>query len=116
MKRGRGRKESNMSQRIFVCLWACSAVACGIALPPAVADDFRVETEVHAEKQTQPVSENLTLFNGATAYDFELTDPPKTTIFDTTGKQIVMLDPGRQVRTTITRDDLLHFVAALQTR
>src|SRR6266700_184172 len=70
-------------------------------IPPAVADDFRVESKVYAGKDDAPSGESLTLFAGDRAYDF-LSSPQEITVFDFSRDEIALLDPVRKVRTELT--------------
>jgi hypothetical protein len=82
----------------------------------AWGEDFRVTTRVYVGSSTRPVSENLTLFVGDTVYDFMDTAPRQATVFDVATGQFDMVDPARQVCTSITTDQLLRFLAALKVR
>jgi hypothetical protein len=79
-------------------------------------EDFRVATRVFVGDNPRPAGENLTLFVGDTVYDFMETAPRETTVFDVATGQFDLLDPARNVRATITTDQLLRFAAALKVR
>ncbi len=80
------------------------------------ADDFRVETEVFLDTQSEPTVATLTIFKGHVVYDFVLGAEPETTIFDVARGRIVLLDPQRKVKTTLTTEKLAEFTAAIQVR
>jgi hypothetical protein len=81
-----------------------------------VGQDFRVETEVFVDEEVEPKQESLTLFSGDVVYDFMLSPLEETTIFDTRRDKLVVLDAKRQVKTTLTTNQLAEFSAAIKTR
>ena len=98
-----------MPRTLLLCLivWACG-------LPGEVsADDFRLQTKVYKEDETEPSSENLTLFRAGQVYDF-LADPLEVTIFDRPRGErpgrFVLLDPARQVQTEVSLAEVQQFM------
>ncbi len=79
-----------------------------------IGADFAIETRVYQGGQEQPVAENLTVFVGSQIYDFTLSDPPRTTVFDPTARLFRLADPQSHVLATLAADELLQFVAAEQ--
>jgi hypothetical protein len=99
---------------IFVRLLACLPMAAGLLITAhAAADDFRIESKIYAGKETEPSSENLTLFRGGQVYDF-LSKPNETTIFSMPRGRVILLDPTHKVRTEIKADRLLAFTEELK--
>ena len=98
------------------CVLTMLAFACSILVGATAmrGADFAIETHVFQGGQPQPVAENLTVFAGSMIYDFSLSDPPRTTVFDPEARVFRLADPQSQVLTTLTADELLQFVAAEQ--
>jgi len=89
--------------------WALSATAA-----PALADDFRIETKVYVGKETEPASEDLTLFRGEQVYDF-LSKPREITVFDKPRSRVILLDPARRVKAEVTMERIMAFSDKLRT-
>jgi hypothetical protein len=100
-------------QAVIACATAAAALA-GLLASRAVADDFRIETKVYAGKDTEPTSENLTLFRGEQVYDF-LDKPREVTVFDKPRSRVILLDPARKVKTEVTMERLMAFSDELRT-
>ena len=83
-----------------------TSVACG--------QDFRIETDVFYADETEPAVSTLTLFRGSTVYDFMGSDEQEITILDINRGRFVLIDCKRQVRTSLTTDQLLRFAANLK--
>jgi hypothetical protein len=99
---------------ILLRLIAWLPMAAGLLIPSLVAaDDFRIESKIYAGKETEPSSENLTLFRGGQVYDF-LSKPNETTIFSMPRGRVILLDPARKVRAEIKADRLLAFTEELK--
>ncbi len=98
--------------------WRTSAAQIALLLVPAAAvcEDFRVETDVFAESAQQPVTETLTLFFGDVVYDFVLTEPRETTVFDVARGRILLLDSEKKIKAKVTTDELLTFTAGIRAR
>jgi hypothetical protein len=58
----------------------------------------------------------LTLFTGDVIYDFLLVPNEETTMFDIRRGKLVLLDPQRQVKTSLTTEQLAEFSAAIKAR
>lgn len=80
----------------------------------ASAVDFRIESHVFADGGKEPVTETLTLFSAGLVYDFTLTEPKEIVIFDPQREQFVLLDVGRQVKLSMSKEQILQFTAALK--
>ncbi len=95
---------------------ACALAAALASLVPnrAAADDFRIETKVFVGKETEPASEDLTLFRGEQVYDF-LNKPREVTVFDKPRSRVILLDPARRVKTEVTMERLMAFSDELRT-
>lgn len=78
------------------------------------ADLFRVETEIMVGEKSEPVVEYLTLFTERVVYDFRVTKPEEVTIFDPDRGRIVLLDPVRKWKSTLTHEEILKFTASLK--
>ena len=75
----------------------------------APAQDFRVDTELFQDQDKKPSLEMLTVFSEGKVYDFRLTDPRETTVFDPVRGQFTLLDEARQVKAGVTTQELLDF-------
>lgn len=83
------------------------------------AQDFRVESQVFVGKATSPASENLTLYQGGLAYDFQLNaESPdevlEVVIYDSRNKQLILLDTRRKLRTDVPDYELIKLVESLK--
>ncbi len=76
--------------------------------------EFRVDTDVFLGEEKEPFAENVTLFKAGLVYDFPLAGPREITVFDPSRGRFVLLDGERQVKTTLTTQELLEFVAAMK--
>lgn len=92
---------------------ACAALASFVSAR-AAADDFRIETKVYVGKETEPASQDLTLFRGEQVYDF-LDKPREVTVFDKPRSRVILLDPVRRVKTEVTMERLMAFSDELRT-
>lgn len=85
----------------------------------ALAQDFRIETEVFRGESTEPISENLTLFSDNLILDFMLpTDrtrfPEQIVIFISDERKFVLLDTRRRLKTELLEGQVLQFLSTLQ--
>ncbi len=99
-------------------LMGCVAIGGMQFTAPAKADgplEFRVDNEVFREKEKQPSYETLTIFVRGLAYDFQLSEPRQTTIFDAKRARITLLDAKRQLRCTLETDETVEFVSGMKT-
>lgn len=87
------------------------------ARQPARAD-FSVATTVHAGSgpAQQVVAENDTVFYRGVVYDDPRGDGAEASVLDRAAGTVELLDPGRQVKTTIPLKWLLEFTAAVEAR
>jgi hypothetical protein len=97
---------------VMACALATALV--GFVSSPAAADDFRIETKVFVGKETEPASEDLTLFRGEQVYDF-LDKPKEVTVFDKPRSRVILLDPARRVKTEVSMEHLMAFSDELRT-
>ncbi|HEX3997611.1 MAG TPA: hypothetical protein VHX65_03570 [Pirellulales bacterium] len=104
---------NNFGKPILVC--ALAALLAGSTLSAgAAADDFRIETKVYVGKETEPASEDLTLFRGEQVYDF-LNKPVEITVFDKPRSRVILLDPVRRVKAEMTMERIMAFSDELRT-
>lgn len=100
--------------------WQFAAAVLSLALAPAVAtaQNFRVETDVFVgnKKPQEPVAEYLTLFDGASVYDFALSDTKEVTIYyiQKESEKFVLLDPDRRIKAELSLDELRAHTANLK--
>ncbi len=80
------------------------------------AQDFRVETDVFAAAEKEPVAEFLTIFYGSYIYDFLLSEPKEITVFDMARQRFILLDVGRKVKTEVTTAEIEAFNQQLRER
>jgi hypothetical protein len=80
-----------------------------------VAEDFRIDTDVFLEDNAEePIAETLTLFSGGLVYDFILSGSEEVTIFDVDRGNLVLLDTERQMKTSLTTQELLALSAKMR--
>lgn len=96
------------------CLGMLVGVFCLWLAAIAVADEFRVETDVFLGGQEKPFARNVTLFTSGLVYDFPRTGSDEITVFDPSRGRFVLLDPRRKVKTTVTTQELLELAAAIK--
>lgn len=112
-------QSASSSHRSLVILWTALAIAhgaVGLATTRVAGQDFRVETDVFADDAKEPIVQNLTLFAGGVIYDFLLTEPEEVTLLDLSRARLVLLSPGKKLRTDLPTDQVLKFVAMLKTQ
>ena len=97
-------------------LWipAFSLLAGQVPAPAALAEDFRIETDVLVGGEKEPVAQNVTLFSGGLVYDFPLIGPQEITVFDAGRGRFVLLDVPRKTKTTLLTQELLEITAAIK--
>src|SRR6476659_8660970 len=87
-----------------------------ISSAAALADDFRIQTDVYAGDSKIPVSQNTTLFRAGYVYDY-LTHPQRdntvvrVAVFDQQHGRFIVLDPARKVKAEVKTDDVLLFAS-----
>lgn len=74
----------------------------------ALADGFRVDSQVFIGKETTPHSTNVTLFQAAHVYDF-LDQPRQITIYDLARGRVVLVNPDRKVKAEVSQETLEAF-------
>lgn len=74
--------------------------------------EFRVVNEVFKEKETKPIYETLTVFVRGLVYDFQVSAPKQTTIFDHRRGKITLLDPARKLKCVVETSDAVEFAGA----
>jgi hypothetical protein len=82
---------------------------------PAIAQEFRIDTEIFIGKEREPAAETLTLFSNGLIYDFLLSKPEEITLFDPLRGRFTLLDPIRKVRCGLSTQEVLDYVLALET-
>lgn len=85
-----------------------------LGIPSAWAQDFRVETDIYVGTAPEPQLKYVTVFAGSTTYDFRLTEPKEWVIYDAAAKRINILSPEYAVRTEISQNELVDFMAGLK--
>ncbi len=84
-------------------------VGLSVALRQVVtAEDFRVDSRVFVGKEDAPQSSNVTLFQGAHAFDF-LDEPRQIACYDLARGRIVLVDPERRIKAEVSRATLDAF-------
>ena len=79
-----------------------------------MTQDFRIETDLYVGANAEPDLKYLTVFVGSTTYDFRLTEPIETAIYDSSTMQITLLSSSRQIRTDIRQSELIDFMAGIK--
>jgi hypothetical protein len=102
-------------QRLPVAVVACFA-GCVVPSTHAAGTEFRVESTVYGNSRTTPIHQTVTLFDEAVVYDFAHDRPDKMTVFRLDEAAIDMVDLGEMKRTRVTHDDLMRYVAEIETR
>jgi hypothetical protein len=99
-------------------MWLFGLCECVVAitwlLPPAMAQEFRVDTELFVGAEKEPALETLTIFSGGLVYDFVLTEPREVVILDAQRGRFSLLDESRAIRSEMSTQDLLDFTLALE--
>jgi hypothetical protein len=78
------------------------------------AEDFRIETEVFMDGSKEPTVETVTIFSGGVVYDFLRTGVEEITLFDRGRNRLVLMDTWRKVKTELTLDSILTYVAQMK--
>lgn len=98
---------------LLVSALVLAAFLLGLASTVA-AQDFRVDTEVFVGEEEEPIVETLTIFADGLVYDFLLGKQQETTIFDPHRGEFTLLDLDRQVKATVSTQDVLDYTFALE--
>lgn len=101
-----------MQFSIKLCGWMLVILA---TVQVALAADFRIESRVYAEKETEPVSKSITLFHAGAAYDF-LEEPSETTLLDPQRNRIVLLNNTHKLKTEISIAQIVEFSTQMKLR
>lgn len=110
--------ESSMTKIAMLAL--ATGVFVGVGMVNRLdAQDFRVVSQVFIGDSNSPSSENLTLYQGGVAYDFQMNlqspgTPSEIVVYDSRNKQIVLLDMQREMRTDIAEFELLKMLEGLR--
>ncbi len=89
------------------------------SLPATIfASDFRMQTEVFVEGDSQPVSSSLTLFSGSKVYDFlgDKSSAGEITVFDVSRGRFVLIDTQQKIKTILTKEYLIRFLEQVESR
>jgi hypothetical protein len=81
---------------------------------PGWAGEFRIETDVFVDDGKEPAVATLTIFSEGVVYDFLLTGVEEITVFDQQRQRLVLLDTKRKVKTELTFDSVLEYVAQMK--
>jgi len=98
-----------------LCLGAVLGVV-SMAVPQAVAEDFRIENKVYARAAIgteKLASRSTTIFFGDMVFDY-LDQPSEVIVFDRIGRRFVLLDTDRRVRAELSTDEVAAFTARLR--
>ncbi len=91
-------------------------IVCAGPVLPCLAEEFRIETDVFVNQAKEPAVQTLTIFSGGVVYDFLLTGVEEITVFDRDRNRLVLLDTKRKVKTELTLDRILTYVAQMKTQ
>lgn len=110
--------KSWISTRRKSFLWA--AFLTGVALAPSAhGQTFKIETAIYVGDETQPVAQNVTLFQDSIIVDLKLdfANPPnvlETKVYDAQQKKVSLLDHQRSLQVEISDNHLLQMVDGLR--
>ena len=79
----------------------------------AEAAEFRVDNSVFVAGQQEPVSQSMTVFHAGLVYDF-IRRPAELMVYDPRSQMLTLVDPQRQVRTSLSKADLAGFCQQLK--
>ncbi len=100
---------------ISVFIASLTVMFATLAGVPSWGQEFRVETDVYVDEETKPAIETLTIFADGIVYDFLLTGVEEITLFDRQRQRMVLMDTQRRVKTELSTESILGFVAQMQT-
>ncbi len=104
-----------VSKQLVVEVLACLALIVGATTASAEGLEFRVDTELFRSDDKKPILEQLTIFTAdGTVYDFSLTTPKETMVFDPRNGRFTLLEETRQVKAIVTTQELINFALALE--
>jgi hypothetical protein len=99
-----------------LCLSIGMAVlACGVVLPVAAAQDFKVESQIFLSDQKVPSNFSTTIFHAGSVYDF-LDKPAEVFLCLPEQRKIVLLDLGHRSSTEIPFERVTEFMAEMRQR
>jgi hypothetical protein len=103
------------SQRMLANGTACLAIIV-LAIGAAAEDlEFRVDTEVFKNDEKIPILEQLTIFAAdGTVYDFQLTSPTETTVFDPRHGRFTLLDEQKKVKAVVATQQIMDVAFGLE--
>ncbi len=81
----------------------------------AVAQDFRIETDVFVNRSKEPAAQTLTLFHSGVVYDFMLSDSEEIVVFNPHQGMFFLLDPVRKMKLPLSKEQILRFMAIMRT-
>lgn len=96
---------------VLLCGWGWLASSIPAS---AKAEEFRIETEVFVDDAKTSAVDTLTIFSEGVVYDFVRSGAEEITVFDQARNRFVLLDTKRQVKTVLSLDDLLNYVAQMR--
>jgi len=109
-----------MSARKFRFGWLVLLAGALAGLPTLLpAQDFRIDTEVFVgpfdkkEKEKAPAAETLTIFTNGMVYDFLRSEPREITLFDPSRGRFTLMDETRELKASLSTDDVLQYVLSL---
>jgi len=79
----------------------------------AEAAEFRVDNRVFVAGQQEPVSQSMTICHAGVVYDF-IRRPAELMVYDPRSQMLTLVDPQRQVRTSLSKADLTGFCQQLK--
>lgn len=79
-----------------------------------VAEEFRIETDVFVDEGKEPAIQTRTIFTDGIVYDFVLTGVEEITVLDRGRNRLVLLNTQRKVKTELTLDSILSYVAQMK--
>lgn len=97
-------------RRAWLVIWALILSVTGGSA--ALAEDFRIDTDLYIGNQKTPSAEVLTIFQGGIAYDFQGSE---TMILDHNRGRLTLLNTKKQQRATLETAELLDATISLQT-
>ncbi|MBI1249114.1 hypothetical protein GC197_14885 [bacterium] len=100
--------------KTYALLTAAAAIWLSLVGASSAAD-FQVTTQVYRGNERSPVVTYQTIFKGAKVYDVVTTPPRQATIIDFDTGQLTLLDPQRQVKLTMSTQNVLQRSAFFKT-
>jgi hypothetical protein len=109
-----------MLRHVFALLFVVSTLC---AAPPALAQNFRMETDVYVGSRKTPDCQTLTLFTDSMVYDFIYAADEKNkddqkiaevTVFDMGAGRVVLLDVKKSRKAVLTHEQLVQMTTAMK--